>query len=134
MGILPHQVKRLRPGMLLAATAVTAALALAAGGLLPWPACLFHDLFGFDCPMCGTTRAVLALLAGDWAASFRENPAWWLWTFWTLAAFADLWHRTVRSDGTVGQRLMARAANNAIARGGHLAAALSLLVYRNFLR
>ena len=136
MGILPHQitVPRPRPAMLLAAAAVTAALTLAAGGALPWPACPFHEYLGFDCPMCGTTRAGLAALAGDYAAAFRENPAWLLWVFWTLAAFADLWHRAFKADDTLGQRLIARAMGSALLRGGHAAAAVSMLAYRNFFR
>lgn len=136
MGILPNQITapRLRPAILLAAAGVTAVLALAAGGALPWPACPFHEYLGFDCPMCGTTRASLAMLAGDHAAAFRENPVWPLWVFWTLAAFADLWHRAFRADATLGQRLIERAMGSTLLRSGHLAAVISMLVYRNFFR
>jgi hypothetical protein len=125
---------RPRPAVLLAAGAVTAALALAAFGVLPWPRCPFHEYLGLDCPMCGTTRAGLAMLAGDYAAAFRENPVWWLWLFWTLAAFADLWHRAWRANGTVGQRLVARVAGSPALSGSHAAAALLVFAYRNFLR
>lgn len=38
------------------------------------PACPVQTLAGFPCPGCGTTRAALALAAGDPAAAFAANP------------------------------------------------------------
>lgn len=42
---------------------------------LPWPRCAFHDLTGLPCLTCGTTRSVIALLRGDFAAAWFWNPA-----------------------------------------------------------
>lgn len=39
-----------------------------------YPQCVFHAVTGLDCPGCGTTRALHALLHGDVAAAFRFNP------------------------------------------------------------
>jgi hypothetical protein len=34
---------------------------------------MFHDLTGLYCPLCGSQRAVAALLHGDFSASLRNN-------------------------------------------------------------
>ena len=59
---------------------ITAALLMGAVYLLfdpaetEWmPKCPVHTLTGFDCPGCGTQRALHALLHGDLAATFRAN-------------------------------------------------------------
>lgn len=36
--------------------------------------CLFRSLTGVPCPTCGTTRAAVAFLEGDFAAAFTTNP------------------------------------------------------------
>lgn len=41
----------------------------------PAPQCLFHMLTGWDCPGCGSQRAVHALLHGDVSAAWRHNAA-----------------------------------------------------------
>lgn len=41
----------------------------------PAPQCLFHRLTGYDCPGCGTQRAVHALLHGRVAEAWRHNAA-----------------------------------------------------------
>lgn len=38
-----------------------------------WP-CFFHALTGLPCPGCGMTRAVSALLQGDWHRAMRYHP------------------------------------------------------------
>ncbi len=35
--------------------------------------CIFRRLTGLKCPGCGSTRAVLCILRGDWAGSFKQN-------------------------------------------------------------
>jgi len=53
------------------------ALALATFWLsagLPWPRCVFHDLTGYPCLTCGTTRAARALLNGNLSGAVALNP------------------------------------------------------------
>ncbi len=38
-----------------------------------WPPCIFHEVTGLYCPGCGNTRALAALLHGDFAESFSQN-------------------------------------------------------------
>jgi len=38
-----------------------------------YPVCQFHQLTGLNCPGCGMTRAVSALLHGQWAVALRDN-------------------------------------------------------------
>ena len=42
------------------------------------PGCLFHRLTGLSCPGCGGTRALRALLQGDWAAAWSHNMFLWI--------------------------------------------------------
>lgn len=66
-----------RPGprlrRLRAAAAVGAVCA--ALGTLPFSTCLSRLVLRRPCPGCGMTRAALALLRGDVAASLHYNPA-----------------------------------------------------------
>lgn len=70
---------RLRPALIiLAAVAAGVMLALYAffdpsqGG---FPECPIHRLTGFDCPGCGTQRAIHAALHGDIAGALRYNAS-----------------------------------------------------------
>jgi hypothetical protein len=38
-----------------------------------YPICLFHQLTGWNCPGCGGTRAVYALLHGNFALALKDN-------------------------------------------------------------
>jgi hypothetical protein len=49
-----------------------------------YPGCVFHQLTGWNCPGCGATRGLYALLHGHWRAALRDNA---LFVF-TLAALA----------------------------------------------
>lgn len=39
-----------------------------------FPVCAFHQLTGFDCPGCGSLRALHQLTHGNIAAAWRFNP------------------------------------------------------------
>jgi hypothetical protein len=39
-----------------------------------FPPCLFHQLTGLFCPGCGTTRAILHLLHGEFREAVGSNP------------------------------------------------------------
>ena len=63
-------------------TVMVAAASLAVGALF-WfnpaiagfyPRCYFHELTGWYCPGCGTTRALHQLARGHVATAFRFNP------------------------------------------------------------
>ena len=41
---------------------------------LPTPRCTWHEVTGFPCVSCGSTRCVRLLLDGSWAAAFAMNP------------------------------------------------------------
>ncbi len=38
-----------------------------------YPICLFHELTGWNCPGCGGTRSVYALLHGNFALALKDN-------------------------------------------------------------
>lgn len=44
-------------------------------GTFPFPRCTFKLLTGWDCPGCGSTRALHALLHGHVADAWNANPA-----------------------------------------------------------
>lgn len=41
----------------------------------PAPRCVFHALTGWECPGCGTQRAIHALFKGDIGEAWNYNPA-----------------------------------------------------------
>ncbi len=40
----------------------------------PSPRCVFKSLTGYDCPGCGSQRAIHALLNGDFETAWHYNP------------------------------------------------------------
>ena len=38
-----------------------------------YPVCLFHQVAGLNCPGCGMTRALFALLHGNFSTALRDN-------------------------------------------------------------
>ncbi len=55
-----------------------ALLLIGAARLLPVfsivPSCIFKGISGIPCPTCGSTRSVVYLSQGDFAAAFAMNP------------------------------------------------------------
>jgi len=50
-----------------------------------YPVCLFHQLTGLNCPGCGATRALYALLHGNFLLALKDN-ALFIFTIAFLAA------------------------------------------------
>lgn len=67
-----HEVLWLSVGV---AGAIVAAAA--AWGLVEWPRflCPLKELTGWPCPTCGATRALFALVRGEFIAALASNPA-----------------------------------------------------------
>ena len=61
-----------------------------------YPACPFHLYFGIDCPGCGATRALAALLRGHLAEALRLNPLFVLLLPIALAGAAESYRRAIR--------------------------------------
>lgn len=88
--------RKLRPGELdhekiwlivTLAAALLAMLWLRSGW--PLPRCLWHEVTGFPCIGCGSTRCVRHALAGDWLSAFRMNPL--TFATFTLAVLYDVY-------------------------------------------
>src|SRR5260221_13593579 len=72
-----HPVRPFRPVSLCLVLLAAATLALAAfDPATTWwfPSCPFHALTGWLCPLCGSLRALHALLLGAPVAAFSLNP------------------------------------------------------------
>ena len=82
---------RLAHGAVALAVAVYGASVLA--GVLPRPDCPFATHLHVLCPMCGTTRALLALLAGDVGGAFRWNALFLAWGAVCALAYVDVLRR-----------------------------------------
>jgi hypothetical protein len=60
-----------------------------------WPACPVHALLGFDCPGCGATRALAALLRGHLGVALRLNALFVLLLPLAAAAALEAYRRAV---------------------------------------
>src|ERR1700761_8906128 len=56
-----------------------------------YPVCRFHQLTGLNCPGCGATRALYALLHGDVLLALRDNAL--VLVLGAVAAGRGLWWR-----------------------------------------
>ena len=67
-----------------------------------YPVCQFHRLTGLNCPSCGGTRALYALLHGNFSAALRNN-ALLVGGIFFLAARGGWWGlKKVRGRSTGG--------------------------------
>lgn len=55
------------------------------------PGCVFYDLTGIKCPGCGGTRAMTALLQGDWKKALQFNIYWLPTLYILLVEYANAW-------------------------------------------
>ncbi|GAB2544244.1 DUF2752 domain-containing protein [Brachybacterium huguangmaarense] len=96
------RLRRIAPPLLLVAGGIAAAVAVQAV-FDPFsqdiPLCPVHLLTGLDCPGCGATRAVHALLEGDLLLALRSN----LLLVAALPVLLALWLRSLR-DRWTGRR------------------------------
>lgn len=53
-------------------------------GLGAWLGCPIYELTGITCPLCGTTRAWLSFLGGDFMGALRFHPLFLLIPVWFL--------------------------------------------------
>ncbi len=131
MGILPVEIKS--PANLVVALAISVA---GAGWLFfgwPMPPCPFHEYLGVSCPMCGSTRACYALLAGRVADAFRLNPIFWYWVFWCVVAYVDVWTRAFSvARPSCGTRLLLYSLHHRVWLTLHVLMLLGTLLYLNF--
>ncbi len=65
-----------------------------------YPVCQFHRLTGLNCPSCGMTRALYALLHGDFSTALRDNA---LLVFGlAAAALRGIWFGVKKRCGRAG--------------------------------
>lgn len=70
--------------------------------ILAWPVPNGHSrlLWDFPCPLCGGTRSLKLLMAGDWPAALAMNPMVTLvisaFSVWLVYAALVLWRRWPR--------------------------------------
>ncbi len=62
-----------------------------------YPVCTFHRLTGWNCPGCGMTRALYALLHGNFSTALRDN-ALFIFALGTLAIRA-IWFAVKKQRG-----------------------------------
>jgi hypothetical protein len=94
----PHSKRRLIANVLLAgAILVCTALFIDPPGYANfWPACPIHQLLGFECPGCGSTRALAALLHGHLRDAMRLNALFTLLLPLGIVAAIRTYRRAIR--------------------------------------
>jgi hypothetical protein len=75
--------------------------ALLGTGTIPGLRCHFQTLLGIECPTCGTTRVLLALLYGDLAAALFHNPLMLAFVVAGLAVTLNVLVQLVSGRGVV---------------------------------
>ncbi len=80
---IPPKIKKIEsPGLGFFAVGVLGAAISGAGAVVYffnpsthgfYPVCLFHQMTGWNCPGCGGTRSVYALLHGNLALALKDN-------------------------------------------------------------
>jgi hypothetical protein len=80
---IPPKIKTAaQPSLAVFAGVVLGAAALGAGAIVFFfnpsthgffPTCLFHSVTGLNCPGCGATRALYALLHGQFSVALKDN-------------------------------------------------------------
>ena len=103
------------------------------GGKLQFPACPFFKFLGFGCPTYGSTRAWRAVLSsGDIAQAFLYNPLFWLWGFWCIIAYLDLWCKSFGlRNPTVGEKMITYVSKTKFLLHTHLLFSSLTLIYVN---
>jgi hypothetical protein len=75
VAVTGETVVDLRPLRLAGLALIPAALVLKALPFSPVPPCPLRTLTGVPCPLCGSTRGVIAAVHGDIAGAITLNPA-----------------------------------------------------------
>jgi hypothetical protein len=106
---VPPKIKSATPSFGIFTVAVSGFAAAGAGAVVfffnPsthgfYPICLFHQMTGLNCPGCGMTRALYALLHGHFQAALKDNALF-------LAVLAGL---AVRGAWFTGKKISSRPA------------------------
>ena len=63
-----------------------------------YPACPIHQYLGIDCPGCGATRALIALLHGHPVQALRLNALFVLLLPIALACAIETYRRAIRAE------------------------------------
>lgn len=126
--------ERLAASVILPPLGGLAAAALAIYGLsrigLSWP-CPFLHLTGWQCPVCGATRAFGALLHGDLTAAWRHNQLIILIAILlTVLVIVDLWRVLSAANRAVLTRRPPTSWRKTF-DWGLLAAAVAFTIWRN---
>jgi hypothetical protein len=61
-----------------------------------WPACPIHQLLGIECPGCGATRALAALLHGRVMQAVQLNALFVLFLPFAIAAAIRIYRSAIR--------------------------------------